>query len=103
MWAAHTLWQLDSQALIEKVVAKQLKEFISREGLLNVNQSACKSSHSTETVLLKIQNDIALSLDAGKAVALTILDLSAAFDTIDHSLLCDWLHDWSGLDGTVLL
>ena len=89
--------------LIEKVVAKQLNEFISHEGLLNVNQSAYKSSHSTETVLLKIQNDIAFSVDSGKAVALTLLDLSAAFDTIDHSLLYDCLHDRFGLDGTVLL
>ena len=72
------------------------------EGLLNVNQSAYKSSHSTETTLLKIQTDIALSVDSGKAVALTLLDLSAAFDTIDHSLLYDCLHDWFGLDGTVL-
>ena len=88
--------------LIEKVVAKQLNEFISLEGLLNVNQSAYKSSHSTETALLKIQNDIALSVDSRKAVALTLLDLSAAFDTIDHSLLYDCLHDWFGLDGTVL-
>ena len=88
--------------LIEKVVAKQLNEFMSHEGLLNVNQSAYKSSHSTETALLKIQNDIALSVDSGKAVALTLLDLSAAFDMIDHSLLYDCLHDWFGLDGTVL-
>ena len=80
----------------------QLNEFISLVGLLNVNQSAYKSSHSTETALLKIQNDIALSVDSGKAVALTLLDLSAAFDTIDHSLLYDCLHDWFGLDGTVL-
>ena len=89
--------------LIEKVVAKQLNEFISHEGLLNVNQSAYKSFHSTETVLLKIQNDIAFSVNSGKAVALTLLDLSAAFHTIDHSLLYDCLHDWFGLDGTVLL
>ena len=89
--------------LIEKVVAKQLNKFISCEGLVNVNQSANKSSHSTETILLKIQNDIALSVDSGKAVALTLLDLSAAFDTIDHSILYYCLHDWFGLDGTVLL
>ena len=81
-------------------MAKQLNEFISCEGLLNVNQSAHKSSHSTETVLLKIQNDI---VDSGKAVALIILDLSAVFDTIDHFLLYDCLHGWFGLDGTVLL
>ena len=89
--------------LIEKVVAKQLNEFISRKGLLNVNQSAYKSFHSTKTALLKIQNDIAFSVDSGKAVAQTLLDLSAAFDTIDHCLLYDCLHDWFGLDGTVLL
>ena len=47
--------------LIEKVVAKQLNKCISCEGLLNVNHSAYKSSHSTETALLKSQNDIALS------------------------------------------
>ena len=88
--------------LIQKVVANQLNEFILHEGLLNVNQSY-KSSHSTETALLKIQNDIAFSVDSGKAVALTLLDLSAAFDTIDHSLLYDCLHDWFRLDGTVFL
>ena len=91
--------------LIEKVVAKQLNEFISCKGLLNVNRSVYIpiSSHSTKTTLLKIQNEITLSVVSGKAVALTLLDLSAAFDTIDHSLLYDCLHDWFGLDGTVLL
>ena len=81
-------------------MAKQLNEFISREGLLNVNKSAYKSFNSTETVLLKIQINIALSMDSGKA--LTLLDLSVAFDTIDHFLLYDCLHDWFVLDGTVL-
>ena len=87
-------------------MANQLNEFISHESLLNVNQSAYKSSHSTETALLKIQNDITfsgLAVDSGKAVALTLLDLLAVFDTIDHSLLYDCLHDWFGLDGIVLL
>ena len=74
-----------------KVVAKQLNEFILCEGLLNVNQSAYKSSHSTETTLLMIQDDIALSVDSEKAVAVTLLDLSATFDMIDQSIVYDCL------------
>ena len=88
--------------LIEKVAAKQLNNYIDSEGLSNVNQSAYRRLHSTESALLKIQNDIAASLDSGKAVALTLLDLSAAFDTIDHDILFNSLRDWFGVDGTVL-
>ena len=88
---------------ILKVVAKQLNEFSSHEGIFNVNQSAYKSFHSTETTLLKIQNDIALSVDSAKAVTLALLDLSVVFDMTDHSLLNDCLHNLFGLDVTVLL
>ena len=56
----------------------------------------------TETALLKIQNDISTSVDSGKAVALTLLDQSTAFDMIDHSVLHDCLKEWFGVDGTVL-
>ena len=73
--------------LIEKAVVNQLNSYINKEGLSNLNQSAYKRLHSTETALLKIQNDIAASMDFSKAVALTLLDLSAAFDTIDHTIL----------------
>ena len=89
--------------LTNKVVAKQLNKFISQEGILNVNQSTYKISISSESALLKIQNDISLSVNSGKAVVLTLLDLCVAFDTIDHSRLYDCLHDWFSLDGTVLL
>ena len=58
--------------------------------------------HSTETALLKIQNDIAASMDSGKAVELTLLDLSVAFSTIDHDILFNCLRDWFGVDGSVL-
>ena len=49
-----------------------------------------------------MQNDIAASMDSGKAVALTLLDLSVAFDTIDHDILFNSLRDWFGVDDTVL-
>ena len=73
--------------LIEKAVANQLNCFIYKEGVSNVNQLAYRRLHSTETALLKIQNETAASVDSGKAVALTLLDLSALFDTIDHNTL----------------
>ena len=55
-----------------------------------------------ETALLSIKNDIHLSLSRGEATALVLLDLSAAFDTIDHSTLLSCLLDWFGVDGSVL-
>jgi len=50
-------------------------------------QSAYCRGHSTETALLKVHSDIAESLDEGSMTALIMLDLSAAFDVIDHPLL----------------
>ena len=58
--------------------------------------------HSTETALLKIQNDIAPSMDKGAAVGLFLLDLYPAFDTIDHSILFNYLQYWYSIDGVVL-
>ena len=88
--------------LVERVVAKQLVDHIHRHGLDNSYQSAYKSGHSTETALLSIKNDIHLSLSRGEATALVLLDLSATFDTIDHSTLLSCLLDWFGVDGSVL-
>ena len=83
-------------------MAKQLNNYIDSEGLSNVNHSAYGRLHSTESALLIIQNDIAALIDSGKAVALTLLDLTAAFDTINHDILFNSLRDWFGVDGTVL-
>ena len=60
-------------------------------GISNENQSACRVFHSTETALLKIQNNIATSMDKGAGVGLVLLDLSAAFDTIVHLILFNCL------------
>ena len=83
-------------------MAKQLNNYIDSEGPSNVNQSAYRRLHSTESALPKIQNDIAALMDSGKAVALTLLDFSAAFDTIDHDIRFNSPRDWFGVDGTVL-
>lgn len=88
--------------LMEKIVASQLEEHLTRNDLLDPFQSAYKQYHSTETALLLIQNDIAESLKAGSATALVLLDLSAAFDTIDHDILLSRLNFSYGLNGSAL-
>ena len=55
--------------------------------LADTYQSAYRPLHSTESALIKVKNDIMFSLDANKWVLLVLLDLSAAFDTIDHNIL----------------
>ena len=48
-------------------------------------QSAYKQFHSTQTALVKVFNDIVIDIDRNRTVILLLLDLSAAFDTVDHS------------------
>ena len=88
--------------ILETVVANRLRSHIYKNGLSNVSQSAYKQFHSTETALLKVHNDINFNIDNGKVTALTLLDLSAAFDTIDHNILITRLSTWYGISGTAL-
>ena len=74
----------------EKLVLQQLPH-CSEDAPLPSNQSAYRKCHSTKTCLLKVQNDILLSMDKQEVTLLVLLDLSAAFDTIDHNLLLDLL------------
>ena len=65
-------------------------------------QSTYKQGHSTETTLVKVQNDILRSIDERNCVALLLLNLSAAFDTVDHSILLSRLCHRFGIDGKAL-
>ena len=73
--------------VIEEAASQQIAEHIEKNSLADPLQSAYKPKHSTETALLKVCNDILTDLDGGKAVFLGMLDLSAAFDTVDHGIL----------------
>ena len=88
--------------LIEKVAASQIGSFLESTNKSNNFQSAYKQLHSTETALLKIRNDILTAMDSGKVTALTLLDLSAAFDTMDHSILLQRLEMWYSFGGVVI-
>jgi len=59
--------------------------------LFSLVQSAYRKFHSTETALVKIHNDLITTIDEGHVGALALLDLSAAFDTVDHQLLLEIL------------
>ena len=85
--------------ILEKIVANRLQAHIKNNHLSNPLQSAYRKHHSTESALLKVHNDIIISMDKGEVTALTLLDLSAAFDTIDHATLTDILSDWYGVSG----
>ena len=88
--------------VLEKIVISQLMNHITINGLHETFQSAYKALHSTETALLKVTSDIFESLDRQEVCILTLLDLSAAFDTIDHSILLKRLRVTFGISGTVI-
>ena len=88
--------------LIEKAVAHQLTSYVLNNDLGEVFQSAYKRLHSTETALLRVQNDILRAIDSRRSVILVLLDLSAAFDTVDHSILLQRLSRRFGIKGIAL-
>ncbi len=88
--------------ILEKVVYSQLMSFLSRFEILDKFQSGFRVGHSTESALLRVVNDLRVIRDAGNAAALILLDLSAAFDTIDHVILIKRLSHLVGIRGTVL-
>lgn len=61
--------------------------FLNTANLLEPFQSGFTAHHSTESALLKVFNDILVAVDAGKNAVLILLDLKAAFDTVDHNVL----------------
>jgi hypothetical protein len=70
--------------------------------MFNTFQSAYTKFHSTETTLLSLHDDLIQAMDKQQVTGLTLLDLSAAFDTIDHSILLTRLSSWFGFSGQVI-
>ena len=73
--------------LVEKVVAKQISTHVDENALRDPFQYACRRGHSTKTALFRVKNDIAAALDRKCTTILVTLDLSCAFDTVEHELL----------------
>ena len=88
--------------IIEKVVCDQINAFTESHSLDEPLQSAYKKGHSTETALVKVQNDILLCVDEQQVVLMALLDLSAAFDTCDHRILLSRLETQFRISGSAL-
>ena len=88
--------------LTERVVKSRLVDYLSTNNLLNSFQSAYIKHHSTETTLLSVHDYIIKAMSHQQITCLTLLDLSAAFDTIDHSILLERLLSWFGISSTAL-
>lgn len=93
---------LFSSKLLEKVVASRLDDHITLNNLHDEYQSAYRPLHSTETALMKVQSDICEALDDGSMVVLLMLDLSAAFDTLDHNTMLSRFRSSFGITGQAL-
>jgi hypothetical protein len=88
--------------LMERVVSKQITEHMTKHNIQDPLQSAYKPRHGTESALIKIKNDIDMALDHGNGTLLILLDLSAAFDTLHHSILLQRLSAVVGIQGSAL-
>ena len=87
--------------VLERVVNQQLSDYIERNNLDERLQSAYREHHSTETALMRVQQDVLSELSEQKACLLVLLDLSSAFDTVDHNNLLHVLMDL-GVTGRAL-
>ena len=88
--------------IIEKVVAVRLQDYLESNQLNEPLQSAYKRFHSCETALVCVHNDILRAIDDRHCVILLLLDLSAAFDTVDHDILLTRLKSKFSICGTAL-
>ena len=73
--------------VVESAAIRQYWEYLSVNNQLPSKNAAYRKNHSTETILTRVYSDILCSMDEQKVVILTLLDLSAAFDTVDYDIL----------------
>ena len=88
--------------VLERIVLKQILQHLQSHSFQEPFQSAYQKCHSTETALLRVVYDLLQASDRGCVSILSLLDLSAAFDTVDHNILITRLHSTFGCSGMVL-
>ena len=81
---------------------EQLTTHCMHQDLMPDYQLAYRTSYSCETVLVKLTSDILNATEYQRATALVVLDLSVAFDTVDHGILFEVLNHRFSIDGSAL-
>jgi len=84
---------------VVQVVQTRLPAFLDSNNLMPATQSVYRQLHSTETAVTAVYNDLLLAADSGQVSAICLLDLTTAFDTVDHDLLLLRLERQYGLRG----
>ena len=85
--------------IMERAVCMQLMAYLTSNSLLPSRQSAYRRHHSVETALVRVYNDLLQSLDKQQEAVLILLDMTAAFDTVDHQILLSRLNNRFGVTG----
>ena len=88
--------------LLKKALCKQLVSYLDANNLMPRNQSAYRRNHSTELALTKAFSDIMSAIDNGNLILLSLMDLSVAFDCVDHEILLNRLGHSFGIQFKVL-
>ena len=88
--------------LIEKAACNQLNKHMESNSLLDPFQSAYRPKHSVESALIRVKNDIMFALNSDRVILMVLLDLSAAFDTIDHDIFVSRLSSRIGVRSVAL-
>ena len=90
------------EKLIERVVADRLNKYMLTNNLNCDKEYGYKENHSTEVLLIKVVNDLLMACDEKQPTIVLLLDLSAAFDTVDQEKLLEILMNEIGIEGTAL-
>ena len=77
--------------ILEKIIAKQILKFINENNLFNPSHHAYRAHHNTTTAMIQMIDKWTEALDSGQMAGVCLLDMSAAFDVVNHSLLLEKL------------
>jgi len=91
-WIGDLITTLVVAKVLEKLLSEQLKLFLDTNDILSEHQSGFRKQHSTTTAAIKVVNNIIEALDCKNYCAAVFIDLSKAFDTVDHTIMAERLH-----------